>query len=109
MTNPPHRSNPAPKKTSFWESLAEERIQSAQSEGQFDNLLGFGKPIAGIDDPHDELWWIKDKLKREQLNHLPPALTIRLDHQNTLRKFHDLATESAVRQELADLNDRIRH
>ena len=97
-----------PRKPRDWDSLAEERIQSAQAEGQFDNLPGFGKPIPGIDEPHDELWWVKDKLKREQLSSLPPALAIRLDVQNTLARLSTLPTESEIRRELASLNDRIR-
>jgi hypothetical protein len=107
MTNQPQSPKPAAKKLS-WNLLAEERIQSAQAEGQFDNLPGFGKPIPGIDEPHDELWWVKDKLKREQLSSLPPALAIRLDVQNTLARLNDLAAESEVRRELSSLNDRIR-
>src|SRR5262245_23179228 len=94
-----------------WNSLAEERIAAAQAEGQFDNLPGFGKPIPGIDEPHDDLWWVKDKLKREQLSSLPPALLIRLDVEKTLDRI--LAgtarpTEEEVRQEIAALNERIR-
>jgi hypothetical protein len=53
---------------SGWTTIAEQLIRAAQDEGQFDNLPGFGKPIPGIDDPHDEFWWIKAKLKREQLS-----------------------------------------
>src|SRR6476619_1439708 len=98
MTNsppPPHR----PKlNLRAWQSLAEQRIQAALAEGQFDNLPGFGKPIPGIDEPHDELWWVKDKLKREQLSSLPPALAIRLDVQNTLDRLNNLITEFEVRR-----------
>src|SRR5262245_29417092 len=97
-----------PKRSLSWDSLAEERIQSAQAEGQFENLPGFGKPIPGIDEPHDDLWWVKDKLKREQLSSLPPALAIRKDVQSTLARLNDLTTESEVRRELAELNTRIR-
>jgi hypothetical protein len=51
-----------------WTIVAEQLIRAAQDEGKFDNLPGFGKPIPGIDEPHDEFWWIKAKLKREQLS-----------------------------------------
>src|SRR5438874_1545173 len=91
-----------------WDSLAEERIAAAQAEGQFDNLPGFGKPISGIDEPHDELWWVKDKLKREQLTSLPPALAIRLDVEASLRRTAALTLEAEVRNEIAALNERIR-
>jgi hypothetical protein len=96
-----------PQKISLWDSLAEQRIQAAQAAGQFENLPGFGKPIPGIDQPHDELWWVKDKLRREQISSLPPALAIRLDIQNTLANLKNLSTESEVRHELAALNQRI--
>lgn len=96
-----------PQRPLSWNLLAEERIQAAQSEGQFDHLPGFGKPIPGIDEPHDELWWVKDKLKREQLSSLPPALAIRLDVQTTLKRLPELSNETEVRREIAALNDRI--
>jgi len=97
-----------PKRSLSWDSLAEVRIQTAQAEGQFENLPGFGKPIPGIDEPHDELWWVKDKLKREQISSLPPALVIRLDVEMTLAQIATLKSERAVRQEVAALNERIR-
>lgn len=94
-----------------WDSLAEQRIAAAQAEGQFDNLPGFGKPIPGIDEPHDELWWVKDKLQRERLSSLPPALAIRLDVEKTMDRILTSSarpTEVEVREEIAALNERIR-
>ena len=108
MTSSSQPPNKPAKKIRTWDSLSEQRIQAAQADGQFDNLPGFGKPIPGIDEPHDDLWWVKDKLKREQLSSLPPALAIRLDVQNTLARLQDLPSESDVQRELAALNDRIR-
>ena len=54
---------------------------------------------------------MKEKLKREQLSSLPPALAIRLDIQKTLEGI--LAgtarpTEAEVRKEIEALNERIR-
>lgn len=97
-----------PKRPLTWDRLAEERIQAAQAEGLFDQLPGFGKPIPGIDEPHDELWWVKDKLKREQLSSLPPALAIRLDVEKTVAQISQLPTECEVRTAVAALNERIR-
>ena len=91
-----------------WDSLAEQRIREAQADGEFDNLPGFGKPIPGIDQPHDDLWWVKEKLKREGISALPPALALRLDVERTLAKIAELETEERVRWELAALNERIR-
>ena len=97
-----------PKPTSPWDRLAEQRIREAQAAGKFDQLPGFGRPIPGIDDPHDDLWWVKEKLRREDISHLPPALAIRLDVQRTLARLASMAAESEVREAVASLNDRIR-
>jgi hypothetical protein len=91
-----------------WHLLAEERIRSAQAAGEFDKLPGLGQPIPGIDEPHDEDWWIKQKLKQEQLAVLPPALELRLDVELTWARIALLANEDEVRQEVAALNERIR-
>jgi len=91
-----------------WEDFADERIREAQEAGEFEGLPGFGKPIPGIDEPHDELWWVKQKLKREQLNHLPPSLAIKKDVEQTLQRIAGLPTEAEVRREITLLNARIR-
>jgi hypothetical protein len=102
------RKTPDPGKPLAWHLLAEERIRAAQADGQFDNLPGLGQPIPGIDEPHDELWWVKAKLKREGLQSLPPALELRLDVERTLARVGNLTRESDVRREVAALNERIR-
>ena len=101
-------SDRVPQPKNPWDRLAEQRIREAQAEGKFDDLPGFGRPIPGIDEPHDELWWVKDKLRREEISHLPPALAIRLDVERTLARLASVASESQVRQELGALNERIR-
>jgi hypothetical protein len=100
--------NERERKLNQWESLAEEQIRAAQEEGQFDHLPGLGQPIPDIDEPHDELWWVRQKLKRERLSALPPALAIKLDVERTLTRVGALSREPEVRRELAALNDRIR-
>ena len=101
-------SDRVPQPKSPWDRLAEQRIREAQAEGKFDHLPGFGRPIPGIDEPHDDLWWVKDKLRREEISHLPPALAIRLDVERTLARLAAISSESHVRGELAALNERIR-
>ena len=91
-----------------WHQLAEQRIRAAQEAGEFDRLPGFGQPIPGIDEPHDELWWVKQKLNREQIQSLPPALVLRRDVEDTLKRVHSLTREDQVRSELTALNARIR-
>jgi hypothetical protein len=91
-----------------WSLIAEERILAAQREGLFDQLPGFGKPLPGIDEYPDEHWWVRDKLKREGVSHLPPALALRLDRERTLARIAQLESEVLVRQEVESLNARIR-
>jgi hypothetical protein len=96
------------KKPVNWTSLAEKRIREAEAAGEFENLPGFGKPIPGIDEPYDENWWVKEKLKQERISALPPALEIALDKERTLAAVAKLTSEAEVRQQLAALNERIR-
>src|SRR6185436_14616026 len=84
-------------------------IREAQAAGEFENLPGFGKPIPGIDEPYDENWWVKEKLRREQISALPPALEIARDKERTLAALAKLTSEAEVRSQLAALNERIRH
>ena len=42
-----------------FETWVERQIREATERGEFDNLPGAGKPVADLDKPHDELWWIK--------------------------------------------------
>ena len=50
------------------QQIAEDKIRSAIEAGEFDHLPGFGKPLAVIDEPYDENWWIRRKLQSEGLN-----------------------------------------
>jgi hypothetical protein len=47
--------------------IAENRIRAAIEAGEFDNLPRLGQPAAICDEPYDPHWWIRRKLKREQL------------------------------------------
>ena len=50
-----------------WESWVDRQIRESMERGEFDDLPGSGKPLAGLDEPDDELWWVKRKLEREGL------------------------------------------
>lgn len=91
-----------------FESWVDRQIREAKERGDFDNLSGTGEPIAGLDRPHDDLWWVRDKLKREQLSYLPPALALRKDAEDTLELAMAAPSESEVRRLVEELNDRIR-
>ena len=94
--------------TEAWDSFVERQIREAQQSGEFDRLPGFGKPLAEADEPSDDMWWIREKLRRERLSVLPPALSIRLDVQRTLHAAWKLDSELAVRRVIEALNERIR-
>ena len=55
-----------------WESWIDYQIREAQERGEFDDLPAAGKPIPDLDKPFHEMWWVKDKLRREGLSYMPP-------------------------------------
>ena len=50
------------------EMVAEAKIIEAMELGEFDNLPGFGKPFEFDELDYDPNWWIKQKVKREELS-----------------------------------------
>jgi|SRR6266498_411810 len=94
-------------KTEDW---VEAQIKRAQNAGDFDNLAGAGKPLAKLADPHDPDWWVKDFIRREQIETdalLPPAVLLRKEKQQVHETVARMRHESEVRDYLADLNKRI--
>jgi hypothetical protein len=91
-----------------WETWIDRQIREAKERGEFDNLPGSGKPIADLGETHDEMWWIRQLVQRENIETLPPALKLRKDRDAALAYIHTLDTESAVRDVLRELNTRIR-
>jgi Domain of unknown function (DUF1992) len=85
----------------------ERQIREATDRGEFDNLPGAGKPIPDLDEPHDELWWVKRKLRREQFAYLPPTIALRKEAEAALEAAARAATEAEVRQIVAAINRRI--
>jgi hypothetical protein len=84
-------------------------IQQAMRRGDFDNLRGAGKPLAGLDAVRDPNWWIRRKIEREQLTGLgPPALTLRTEDAQLDDRLDRLHTEHQVREVLDDFNKRVR-
>lgn len=51
----------------FWESLAERRIREAAERGEFDDLSGSGRPLPNLDGTYDAHWWVKEWLRRTNL------------------------------------------
>lgn len=89
-----------------YESWIDRQIREAQERGAFDNLPGAGRPLH-LDDDDD--WWIKAKIKRENLEPaLPGPLLLRREVERVQQTLADVTTEPAARQILEDLNDRVR-
>lgn len=90
-----------------WESWIDRQIREAQERGEFDDLPGYGKPIPDLDRPHDDLWWVKDKLRRERLSWLPPTLALRKEAEDFVERLGRQPSEAAVRRRVSELNGKI--
>ena len=90
-----------------FETWVERQIREATERGEFDNLPGAGKPIADLDKPHDELWWVKEKLRRENLSYLPPTIALRKEAEEALLAASRAGSEAQVRRIVADINRKI--
>ncbi|WP_305706766.1 DUF1992 domain-containing protein [Nocardioides sp.] len=85
------------------------QLQQAMARGDFDDLPGLGKPIEDLGAEHDPDWWVKKLVEREQVTGvLPPALQLRKDDAGLAARLDRISTETEVRRELEDFNDRVR-
>ena len=85
----------------------ERQIREATERGAFDNLPGSGKPIPDLDKPHDELWWVRQKLRREDLAYLPATMALRKEAEDALEAAKRAPSEAEARRIVADINARI--
>ncbi len=90
-----------------WESWTDRQIREAAERGEFENLPGKGKPLPGLEQPYDELWWVKAKLRREQLSVLPPTLAVRKEIDDARDRIEVASSEAEVRSIVAAINRRI--
>lgn len=91
-----------------WEAWIDKEIRDAMERGEFDDLPGKGKPLPDIDRPRDELWWVRQKLKRENVQLLPPSLQVRKDLDAVRERIAATDDEKVVRALVADINEKIR-
>jgi hypothetical protein len=92
-----------------WESWVEQQIREARERGEFDELPGHGKPLPDVDRPRDELWWVRKKLRRENVSYAPPAISLRREVEEALDQIAAATTETEVRELVAKINERIRY
>jgi hypothetical protein len=90
-----------------WESWIDRQIREGMERGEFDDLPGHGKPIRDLDRPRDELWWVKEKLRREALSYLPPTLAVRKELDDARDRIAATDSEATVRDIVAAINRRI--
>jgi Domain of unknown function (DUF1992) len=93
-----------------FESLIEQQIRLAEERGEFANLPGSGKPLPNRGELTDELWWVKDYLRREGLSTealLPPSLQLARQVERLPETVRGLRSEDAVRTVVSDLNRQI--
>jgi hypothetical protein len=86
------------------EHFIDRLIREAQERGEFDNLPGTGKPIPDLDRPHDELWWVRKLLEREEISLAPSTLALKRQVEEAIERIRRAATEEEVRRLVAELN-----
>jgi hypothetical protein len=90
-----------------WESWIDRQIREAAERGEFEDLPGMGKPIPDLDKPHDENWWIRQKLRSEALSYLPPSLALKKEADNALGAALSAKSEAEVRVIIEEINTKI--
>ncbi|GAA3379085.1 DUF1992 domain-containing protein [Streptomyces sannanensis] len=90
-----------------FESWIDKQIREAAERGEFTHLTGMGKPLPGLDRPYDDEWWIKEKMQREGMSFLPPALALRKEAEDALSAAEKAPTEAEARRILTEVNEKI--
>ncbi|MEE1769147.1 DUF1992 domain-containing protein [Streptomyces sp. JV185] len=83
-------------------------MRESEQRGDISQLPGFGKPLESLGAPYDENWWIKQKMQREGVSVLPPALALRKEAQDVAEAVSGARTEAEVRRMLTEVNEKIR-
>jgi hypothetical protein len=93
-----------------FESWVDQQIREATERGEFDNLPGKGKPLASLEHSDDEMWWVRNWIKREGVQVAAPvAIGLRKEVQDLQDRLDREPTEARVRAVVEELNGRIRH
>ncbi len=115
MTREPHddrRAEPASDPGAFTparrEAFIENSIQQAIRRGEFDDLPGAGKPIEGLGHGDDPDWWVKRKIREENLSGLgPPAILLRIESNEFDERIDEFTREVDAREYVEDFNARV--
>lgn len=90
-----------------WETWSDRQIREAQESGAFDGLTGKGKPLRSAGSSYDEMWWVKDKMRREGLSFLPPSLALRKEAEDAEAAIAEAVSERQVRRILEVINEKL--
>ena len=91
-------------------SWIDEQIQEAAERGAFDDLPGAGMPIPNHGDEDAAQAWIREHIRKEGIpaeDLLPTPLRLRKESARLSENVPTLPSEAAVRETVADLNERI--
>ncbi len=91
-----------------FETWVERQISEAEARGELRDLPLSGRPLPDLDQPHDELWWVRKKLRREGLSYLPPSLVLRKEAEDARAAALAAPTEVEVRRIVGEINEKIR-
>ncbi|MFR9673868.1 DUF1992 domain-containing protein [Streptomyces sp. TR02-1] len=91
-----------------FESWVDRQIREATERGAFEGLPGAGKPLRGETAPYDEMWWVKEKMRREGVSYLPPTLALRKEADDDYAAALRSGSEEEVRRRIAALNEKLR-
>ena len=89
-----------------WSSASARRRTRARSR----TSAGAGRPLRGLNGPHDENWWLRSYLEREGLPNdvlLPTPLRLRREIDRLPETVRDMDTEREVRDAVAALARRV--
>lgn len=90
-----------------FDSWVDREIEDAAARGAFDDLPGFGKRLAAIDAPYDELWWVRGKMQSEGIAVLPPTLALRKEAEDAVAAAGEARSEREVRRIVTEINEKI--
>ncbi|MFE9247772.1 DUF1992 domain-containing protein [Streptomyces sp. NPDC007088] len=90
-----------------FESWVDRQFREAEERGDFAALAGRGKPLPDESPRYDELWWVKQKMAREGLSHLPASLVLRKEAEDTLAAAAEAPSEERARRMVTGLNEKI--
>jgi hypothetical protein len=88
-----------------WETWIDRQIRVGMESGAFDDLPGTGRPVPDLDRPRDEMWWVRDKVRREGVTSVPPAVAVRRELDATVVAIAEATNEAIGRARSGSARD----